>query len=237
MKILIIFSLLSFSYGSSLYEKSFENVKVGKLSQESHPLTFCAICNIASPIPCWECPDIDDLPLCDLVNEYEDYSGASLKLSDHLNSDYNSFKEQCINGQGEYYFGEVTANLNISIGECVKCNIIVKLVKFIQDETLTPGLVKTLEGICPLIKNGLSRSDVTHFMGGGGDSFKWGWTGLYKTNGKWKWTDNSSADNYNGQTENPPDRCPCVFIYFSGMHNDFPCTNLFPAICKMVIHK
>uniref|UniRef100_A0AC34F9D3 Uncharacterized protein n=1 Tax=Panagrolaimus sp. ES5 TaxID=591445 RepID=A0AC34F9D3_9BILA len=138
---------------SILYLLFFENVKVGKLSQDAHPLTFCAICNLASPIPCWECPDIDDLPLCDLVNEFEDYSDSSLNLSDHLNSDYNDFKEQCINGQGKYSFGEVTANLNISIGECVKCNLVVKLIQFIQDETLTPGLVKTLEGICPLIKN------------------------------------------------------------------------------------
>jgi hypothetical protein len=154
MKVLIILSILSVSYGlRSPYEKSFENVKIGKLSKESHPLTFCAICNIASPVPCWECPDIDDLPLCDLLNEYEDYSNSNLNLSEHLNIDYNTFKENCANGQGEYYFGEVTANLNISIGACVKCNLVVKLVQFIQDEALNQGLINALEGICPLIKN------------------------------------------------------------------------------------
>lgn len=101
MKILIILSILSVSYGlRSPYEKSFENIKIGKLSKESHPLTFCAICNIASPVPCWECPDIDDLPLCDLLNEYKDYSNSNLNLSEHLNIDYNTFKGNCANGQG-----------------------------------------------------------------------------------------------------------------------------------------
>ena len=101
MRCLIFLTLLTIVYGNQReYEKAFEDLKIGKLSQDAHPTTFCIMCNLLSPLPCWDCPDLDDMPLCKLVKEYEDYSESGLTFSDERISEFEDFKAHC-NQDGE----------------------------------------------------------------------------------------------------------------------------------------
>uniref|UniRef100_A0AC34FHP5 C-type lectin domain-containing protein n=1 Tax=Panagrolaimus sp. ES5 TaxID=591445 RepID=A0AC34FHP5_9BILA len=63
----------------------------------------------------------------------------------------------------------------------------------------------------------------------------WGWIGLHKTEEEWKWIDNSQADYFKWHFGNPElysSTCGHILNLF---RNDFECSDLLRAICKMTI--
>uniref|UniRef100_A0A914YPA2 C-type lectin domain-containing protein n=1 Tax=Panagrolaimus superbus TaxID=310955 RepID=A0A914YPA2_9BILA len=67
------------------------------------------------------------------------------------------------------------------------------------------------------------------------NTFLWGWSGLHKTDGEWKWTDNTPTDYLYWQRGYPQENENSCVHLFGTFWNDHACGDSLPTVCKMVI--
>uniref|UniRef100_A0AC34RJ30 Saposin B-type domain-containing protein n=1 Tax=Panagrolaimus sp. JU765 TaxID=591449 RepID=A0AC34RJ30_9BILA len=123
---------------------------------EKYPQLFCTICRGLGNGNCRDCPFLEDIPVCELIEQYETFTNGKVDIHEGKKM-FPHLTGNCTTSADQPTLGQILAQMDdtgTSWGQCIICNLVLGLVLFLQNDiVLSPGFDNALSGVCTLINN------------------------------------------------------------------------------------